>query len=145
MNLAEINIARLRAPIDDPLVAPFMNALDKVNGIAERSEGFVWRLKDDSGNATELNYSDDPYIISNASVWRDLPSLQNFVFNTVHKQFMQRKSEWFEILETQHFVMWNVEEGHQPTLDEARIKIALFDQKGASADAFDWEWARLNL
>ena len=49
-HLAQLNIGRFRYPTDDPRMADFMNNLDLVNGLAERSKGFVWRLKDDSGN-----------------------------------------------------------------------------------------------
>lgn len=142
MYLAELNIARLLAPKDDPKVAPFMNALDTINGIAERSDGYIWRLKDDGGNATNIVFSDDDQIISNVSVWRDLVSLEHFVWNTLHKTFFERKHEWFEVFGGSYFVMWWVEEGHQPTIEEAREKLAILDKNGASEEAFDWKWIK---
>ena len=69
MHLAELNIARLKYPFDDPRVAEFADNLDRVNGIAERSEGFVWRLQDDGGDATDIRAFDDPLVIVNMSVW----------------------------------------------------------------------------
>ena len=112
MHLAELNIARLKYPFDDPRVAEFADNLDLVNGIAERSPGFVWRLKDETGNATDIRAFDDPLVIVNMSVWQDAESLEHFVWNTLHKRFYQRREHWFSLMRTQHFVMWWVDEGH---------------------------------
>jgi hypothetical protein len=138
MHLAELNIARLKYPADDPRVAPFMNALDLVNGIAERSEGFVWRLKDESGNATDMKAFDDERIIVNMSVWRDVASFENFVWKTVHKQFYARRDEWFSIMDKQHFAMWWVEDGHSPTIAEAKERLDYLNEHGNSDHAFSW-------
>ena len=51
-HLAQINIAKMLAPIDHPLMADFVANLDAINSIAEKSPGFVWRLKGDDNNAT---------------------------------------------------------------------------------------------
>ena len=138
MHLAELNIARLRYPADDERVAPFMQALDLVNGIADRAEGFVWRLKDDSGNATSIDAFADPLVIVNMSVWRNIESFENFVWKTVHRQFYARRSEWFSILEKQHFVMWHVEEGTIPSLAEAKERLDQLNKHGNSDYAFGW-------
>ena len=138
-HLAELNIARLKYPTSDPRLADFMNNLDRINGLAEAMDGFVWRLKDDSGNATDIKPFDDPNVIANMSVWRDAESLERFVWQTVHKRFYQRKHEWFDALESHHLVMWWVPAGHQPDLDEAIARLALLDEKGPSEDAFGWE------
>ena len=98
MHLAEINVARLRYPLDDPRVADFVDNLDAVNALAERSEGFIWRLKDESGNATQIAAYDDPMIIVNMSVWRSAEDLHAFAYRTVHRRFVQRRKEWFEPL-----------------------------------------------
>lgn len=138
MQLAELNIARLRYPMDDPRVSGFVKGLDVVNGIAERSEGFVWRLKDDSGNATGISAFDDQLFIVNLSVWKDIQSLENFVWKTVHKQFYKRREEWFSIMEKQHFVMWFVEDGHTPSEEEAKERLEHLNEKGNSDYAFGW-------
>src|SRR4051794_30200188 len=90
LHLAELNVARLKYPLDDPRIAEFADNLDLVNGIAERSPGFVWRLKDESGNATDIRGFDDPLVIVNMSVWRNAESLERFVWNTLHKRFYIR-------------------------------------------------------
>ncbi len=138
-HLAELNIAKPRYALDDPRIADFMNALDRVNAIAERSEGFVWRLKDEAGNATAIGGFDDPAIIPNLSVWESAEHLERFVWLTVHKQFYGRRGEWFESREAPHFVMWWVEAGHQPSLAEARERLEYLTAHGPSEHAFGWE------
>jgi hypothetical protein len=140
MQLAEFNVGHLRYPIDDPRVRRFVMALDMVNGIAERMPGFVWRLKGDSGNATEIQVYDDPKIVPNLSVWTDIGSLENFVWKTVHKTFYERREQWFEVLERQNFVMWPVEDGHEPTLAEAKDRLDHLNQYGDSDQAFGWSY-----
>jgi hypothetical protein len=139
MHLAELNIARLKHPFEDPRSAEFADNLDRVNTVAERSDGFVWRLKDDdSGNATDIRAFDDPMVIVNMSVWRDAEHLERFVWNTIHKQFYRKRAEWFALMENQHFVMWWVDEGHRPTLEEAKARLDHFDRHGDSDFAFGW-------
>ena len=141
-NLAELNIGRLAAPTDDPLVAEFMGALDKVNGIGKRMPGFVWMMEGSgepgTGN-TENNIGDDPQFVANLTVWEDADSLRNFVWNTVHKQFYDRREEWFEVMGEQHFVMWWVPEGHEPTLEEALERLEARKARGDSEAAFGWD------
>ena len=77
MNLAQLNVAKLKYPIDDPRVAEFVENLDRVNAVADRSDGFVWRLQDDSGNATDIHVFDDQSIVVNMSVWLDPTALEH--------------------------------------------------------------------
>ena len=145
MHLAELNIGRLIAPTDDPRVAEFMNNLDRVNGLGKRMPGFVWMMEGSgepgTGN-TEAKIGGDPQFVSNLTVWESLESLETFVYNTLHSKFMDRKAEWFEVLGKQHFVMWRVEEGHRPSLEEALEKLAYRERHGDSDVAFGWDWLR---
>ena len=118
-HIAQLNIGRFRYPTDDPRMAAFMTNLDRINALAERSEGFVWRLKDESNNATAIRPESDPTMAVNLSVWESVEALERFVWATVHKQFYNRKGDWFEKLAAPHFVMWPVAAGHIPDLDEA--------------------------
>lgn len=139
-HLAQLNIARLAWPLDDPRVADFAGNLERVNGIADRSPGFVWRLKDEGGDATGIEWdAADPRTIVNMSVWTDVASLEGFVWNTVHRQFYARRAEWFELLEEQYFVMWTVAPGHRPSLDEARERLLHLRRHGPTEHAFGWE------
>jgi len=144
-HLAELNVGRLLAPTDDPRVADFMNNLDRINGLGKRMPGFVWMMEGSgepgTGN-TENSIGDDPQSVANLTVWQDAPSLERFVWGTVHKQFYERRTEWFEILGQMHFVMWWVPAGHQPTLDEASARLAHLRENGDSAHAFGWSFLR---
>ncbi|MEO0829474.1 MAG: DUF3291 domain-containing protein, partial [Pseudomonadota bacterium] len=108
-HLAELNIGRLVADADDPRIADFMNGLDRINGLAKRMPGFVWMMEGSGepgrGN-TDVKIDDDPRFISNLSVWESLATLETFVWDTVHKQFYDRKAEWLDVMGEMHFVMW---------------------------------------
>lgn len=142
-HLAELNIGRLLAPTDDPRVAEFMGALDRVNGLGKRMPGFVWMMEGSgtpgTGN-TENCIAGDPQSVANLTVWTDIASLEQFVWNTVHRQFYQRRAAWFEVLDKMHFVMWWVPQGHRPTLEEGLERLEHLRANGASAYAFGWDW-----
>ncbi len=138
-HLAQLNIGRFRYSTDDPRMADFMNALDLVNGLAERSKGFVWRLKDESGNATNFRPFPDPQMAVNLSVWENAEALERYVYQTVHKRFYGRREEWFEKLDRPHFVMWWIAAGHIPTLAEAKERLDHLAAHGPSEYAFGWE------
>ena len=140
MHLAEFNLGLLRYPIDDPRVRRFVMALDTVNEIAERMPGFVWRQKFVAADGGVPDYG-DPRAVPNLSTWVDVASLENFVWDTVHKTFYDRREIWFEVLEKQNFVMWWVEDGHQPTLEEARGRLDHLNEFGDSDHAFGWSYA----
>lgn len=142
-HLAQLNIGRLAAPVDDPRVAAFMSSLDRVNGVGKRSPGFVWMMEGSgepgTGN-TENCIAGDPQFVANLTVWTDIVSLEQFVWNTVHRQFYARRAEWFEVMAAQHFVMWWVPAGHRPTLDEGLARLEHLRAYGASDHAFGWDW-----
>ncbi|MEP2784004.1 MAG: DUF3291 domain-containing protein [Pseudoruegeria sp.] len=140
-HLAELNVGRLLAPTDDPRVADFMNALDMVNGLGKRMPGFVWMMEGSgepgTGN-TESAIDGDPQYVANFTVWESVETLENFVWNTVHRQFYDRRKEWFEVLGKMHFVLWWVPIGHEPTLAEALERLDYLNEHGDSDYAFGW-------
>jgi len=138
-HIAELNVARLKHDINDPRIADFVNNLNRVNAAAERSDGFVWRFKDESGSPDGMTRETDPMVIPNLSVWRDVRSLESFVFKTVHKRFYDRRAEWFEVMDRMHFVMWPVAIGYEPTLEEALQKLDQYNADGSSDEAFGWD------
>ena len=145
MHLAELNIARLLAPTDDPQVAEFMANLDRINGMGKRMPGFVWIMEgagtEDTGNR-ETKLFGDPQYVPNLTVWEDFESLTTFVHQTLHAKFMARKAEWFHHVDKPQFVMWWIAEGHIPTLDEALERLTHLQDKGDSDHAFGWDWMR---
>ena len=144
-HLAELNIGRLIAPTDDPRVAEFMAALDRVNGLGKRMPGFVWMMEGSgepgTGN-TDAKVGGDPQFISNLTVWESVETLENFVWNTVHRQFYERRAEWFEVPGSLHIALWWVPVGHRPTLDEALARLAHLQENGDSDQAFGWKYLK---
>lgn len=97
--LAQINVARMKgASIDDPVMKEFVDNLDKINSLAESSKGFVWRLKDETNNATHLNPYSDEQVIINISVWETIEDLESFVYRSFHTDFLRRRKEWFSLI-----------------------------------------------
>ena len=141
LHLAELNVGRLLAPTDDPRVAGFMAALDRVNGLGKRMPGFVWMMEGSvapgTGN-TETKIGGEPQFVSNLTVWENVEALELFVWNTVHRSFYERRHEWFEVLGQMHFVMWWVPAGHRPTLEEALERLEYRRKHGDSDHACGW-------
>ena len=138
MHLAEINVARLRYPLDDPRIADFVDNLDRINALAEESPGFVWRLKDESGNATRIDAYEDPLIIVNMSVWTSVEALYEFAYRTMHRRFVQKRKEWFELFGAAYLALWWVEEGRFPDVAEGRRRLAHLERFGPAAHAFNF-------
>ncbi|MEZ9953637.1 DUF3291 domain-containing protein [Vibrio splendidus] len=139
MKLAQLNIALAKYPLDAPEIKEFVDNLELVNGIAESSEGFVWRLKDESGDATNIQAFDDPNMIVNMSVWDSVDSLTNFMFRTHHRDFMRRKGDWFHRLPEDTYVLWWIEEDHIPTLEEAIERLEHLRETGDTPYAFTFK------
>jgi Domain of unknown function (DUF3291) len=140
-HLAQLNIGRLRGTRNDPAMAGFFDNLDRINRMAERMPGFVWRLKDDSGNATNIPWVGDPAFAVNLSVWESVEALEKFVWQTAHTKVYNRKAEFFEKPASPHFVMWWIDEGHIPTLQEAKERLDHLTACGPGEFSFGWETA----
>jgi len=138
-HLAQLNVARALDDLESPRLADFMAALDRVNAVAERSPGFVWRLKSGAGNATDIKVGDDARLIVNLTVWETPAHLEQFVWNTVHARVYEKKSKWFEPMSTPHFVMWWIPVGHVPTVEEAMDRLSELAARGPAERAFGWE------
>jgi uncharacterized protein DUF3291 len=132
--LAQINIAELKAPLDSPQLKDFVDNLDRINTLAEGAPGFVWRLTGDGNDATSLRPMGEKIIV-NYSIWRDVESLKEFVYKTAHVEILKRKREWFERMSLP-YVLWWVPAGYIPTVAEAVARLELLRAKGASPDAF---------
>jgi hypothetical protein len=137
-HLAQLNIGRILHPLTDPRVKDFMDGLEQINALAERSEGFVWRLQTESGNATDVHHpwSEDPFALVNMSVWETPEDLKQYVYRSGHMAYLQRKAEWFEKPTQAHYVLWWIPRGHIPTLEEARDRLEHYRRHGATAHAF---------
>ena len=134
--LAQVNIAQLNVPIDHPDVQDFVDGLAPINAQAEASGGFVWRLKDDGGDATHIAYDPNPLLIVNLSVWESIEALKAFTYSPEHLAYLRRRREWFSRLATPHFCMWWGAAGHRPTPVEARERLNELETHGPTPAAF---------
>ncbi len=137
--LAQVNIARMLAPLDDPVMTDFVNNLDRINAVAERSEGFVWRLVDDANNATSLRIIDDEYLIVNMSVWESMDHLFSFTYQSDHLEIFKRKKEWFSRIAKAHLACWWVAENYKPTIRDAEQRLEYLDVHGETPLAFTFK------
>ena len=135
-HLAQINIGRLVAPLDDPRIADFIAQLDPINALAESTPGFVWRLKSDSGNATDIAYNDDPFVIVNMSVWESLEAPRDYVYRSQHTNVLKDRSKWFEKMDKPHYCLWWIPAGHLPSVGEGRERLEHYQLYGATPFSF---------
>ena len=139
--LAQLNIGVLKGPIDSPVMADFVANLDRINALAESTPGFVWRLQTEEGNATAIRPYEDEKIAVNMSVWRDVESLNKYVYSSEHVQIMRRRREWFEKMDQAFLVLWWVPRGHRPGIEEAKARLEVLRAKGPTAEAFTFRRA----
>ncbi|MFB6806539.1 DUF3291 domain-containing protein [Streptomyces sp. NPDC056387] len=136
VHLAQINVATLRHPLDDPRMAAFVELLDPVNAAADSAPGFVWRLVEEGAvDATALRPAGEDVIV-NMSVWETQEALWDFTYRSGHLEVMRRRREWFERHVEAHLVLWWIPAGHLPTVDEALERLADLQAHGPSPRAF---------
>lgn len=138
-HLAQVNIAKMRAPIDSPIMAEFVAQLDAINAVAEAAPGFIWRLQSEAGNATSIRVFDDLMLIINMSVWESVEALFEYTYRSDHVDIFRRRGDWFERMETPHMALWWIPAGHIPTPQEAKDKLALLEREGATPLAFTFK------
>ena len=136
-HLAQLNIATIRHDLDSPEMADFVDNLDNINMLGERSPGFVWRHMDDTGASTATRPFADANILINFTVWEDVDSLRQFAYKTEHVDFLRRRREWFAPAPGYPVgVMWWIPAGTIPTLDDAVVRIELLRDEGPTPKAF---------
>ncbi|MEU3922560.1 DUF3291 domain-containing protein [Streptomyces sp. NPDC029004] len=134
--LAQVNIARLKFPLDSTELKDFVDGLDPVNAVADAADGFVWRLKSESGNATDVPVFGDEWLIVNMSVWRDTHALTAFMYQGQHRELLSRRYEWFERVQEAMTALWWVDSGHRPTVAEAEKRLLHLREHGPTPEAF---------
>ncbi|MEV0093397.1 DUF3291 domain-containing protein [Streptomyces sp. NPDC050738] len=134
--LAQVNIARLKAPLDSPELKPFMDGLEPVNAVADAADGFIWRLQTEAGDATELRVFGDDWLMINMSVWRDPNALTAFMYQGQHRELLGRRYEFFERIEEAMTALWWVPAGHRPTPQDAEARLVELRENGPTATAF---------
>lgn len=134
--VAQLNVARLLAPLDAPALVDFVDALEPINAMADAAPGFVWRLQTEDGDATAIRAFDDDMVIVNISVWRSIEALADFAYRSSHRDVMVRRRQWFEPMAEAYLVLWWVPEAHRPSVEEGRARLDRLRTRGPSPDAF---------
>jgi hypothetical protein len=134
--IAQMNVGIIKGPLDSPIMADFAANLDRINALADRSPGFVWRLQTEEGNATAIRPFADENLLVNMSVWRDLESLSEYVYRSAHAEILQRRREWFERMSEAYLVLWWVPAGHRPSIEEGVGKLEWLRTHGPTPEAF---------
>ncbi len=135
-HLAQINIAQAKDQMESDVMKGFVERLDEINALAEASPGFIWRLQDESGNASEIQVFDDPLLLINMSVWQDIDSLKHYVYRSAHVDLLRDRDAWFNKTVQAHQALWWVPAGHVPSEREGVERLQHLQQHGPTAMAF---------
>jgi hypothetical protein len=141
VQLAQVNIARMKTPLDDAAMAGFVARIEEINALADGSPGFVWRLGGAAGEGSSLYLRpyDDDRILFNMSVWRSVEALHAFVYRSAHVQLFRQRSDWFHRFDGSFVALWWVPEGHVPSVDEAKARLAHVEAHGPTPHAFTFK------
>lgn len=135
-HLAQINVAFAKADMESAVMQGFASRLEEINALADRSPGFVWRLQDDTGDATSILVFDEPLLLVNVSVWESLDALKNYVYQSLHVELLRHRDAWFNAMKESHLALWWIPAGHIPTTAEAKQKLEHIRQHGPTGEAF---------
>ena len=138
-HLAQANIARMRAPREDPLMKPFYDQLEYINSVADRAPGFVWRLQGPEGDATAIRVFEDERILFNMSVWESVDALYDYVYRSDHLGPLRDRRNWFEKLDSPTVVLWWIPAGTPPTVEAARERFDRLNRDGPTPFAFTFK------
>lgn len=110
-DLAQVNVSRLLAPLDTPLLADFVDRLADVNAAGEGAPGFPWCLQGEGGDATDVqafgwDVAGSHGTIVNLTPWTSPRSLVDFVFSPVHLTVMCRWRTWFHRVAEATTALW---------------------------------------
>ena len=135
-HIAQVNVALAKANMESIVMQGFVSRLDEINALADRAEGFVWRLQESGGSATSIRVFDDPLLLVNMSVWQSLKALKQYVYKSLHVELIRDREGWFNKVHEAHQALWWVTAGHIPSIQEAKQKLEHIGEHGPSRDAF---------
>jgi len=138
-HIAQMNIARMQAPLEDPVMAGFVAKLEEINQLADDSPGFVWRFQSEGGDSTYLRPYDDDRILFNMSVWESVDSLKRYVYKSAHSEVMRNRREWFEKMSDAYSVLWWIKAGNIPSVREAKLRLEYLQKNGPSKHVFTFK------
>lgn len=135
-HIAQVNVAQAKAGTESEVMQGFVSRLDEINALADRADGFVWRLKEDSGSATAIRVFDDPLLLINMSVWANVESLKHYVYKSLHVELIKDREAWFNKMGESYQALWWIPAGHIPSIEEAQKQLEYIRKHGPSAQAF---------
>lgn len=138
-HIAQVNIGKIVAPLDDPIMHGFVSMLEEVNLLADKSPGFVWRLQSEEGDATGYRPYNDDRVIVNMSVWESVELLKDYVYKGLHVTVMKQRHQWFEKYDGPYMALWKIEPGHEPTIEEAKQRLDHLTIHGDTDYAFGFK------
>lgn len=138
-HIAQINIARILAPITDPIMSEFMTQLPPINALADQSPDFVWRLQSESGDATSIKVYDDDFVIVNLTVWESVDALREYIYKSAHQGVLRDRKRWFEKFDGPYYALWWVPAGHNPSTEEGKERLDHLREHGDTAFAFSFK------
>jgi len=138
-HLAQINVARMLAPLDDPIMADFVAQLDAINAVADQSQGFVWRLQTEEGNATSINAFENDCILVNMSVWESVEVLHQYTYRSQHAGVFRDRKKWFVPYDGPYFTLWWIPAGHIPSVEEGKERLEMLRLNGPTPEAFTFK------
>jgi hypothetical protein len=133
-HLAQINIAK--AKMDSEIMKGFVDRLDEINQLADQFAGFIWRLQTEDGDSTGIRAFNDPNLIINMSVWKDIKSLKSYVYKSAHVELIRDRQAWFNKMLESQIALWWVPVGHIPSIEEGKQKLDLLDKNGPNENVF---------
>lgn len=135
-HLAQVNVARLREPLDAPSMRGFVAAITPIDRLAAAAPGFVWRFGSEEGHGVCVQPADHGPIFVNLSLWQDYDSLHQFVYRSAHAGHLRRRSRWFEPVQQPSTALWWVPAGTRPALEDALRRLGYLRDHGPSPRAF---------
>jgi hypothetical protein len=134
--LAQLNIAAMREPLESPAMGDFVANLERINALADAADGFVWRLQDEAGDATGIKPFGDELEIINLTVWESIEALADFTYRSGHVDLLRRRREFFEAPVAPILCMWWIPEGTIPAVEDAITRLEHLRTHGPTAHAF---------
>ena len=139
-HIAQLNIGRIVAPLNDPIMADFANNLNQINQLGANTPGFVWQLLSDEGDSTAFRILNDDSLFVNFTVWETIDALFDFAYKSQHVEFFRRRREWFTKMEDLPVLtLWWIPANHTPTLEEAQEKLLYHREHGPTPLAFTFK------
>jgi Domain of unknown function (DUF3291) len=129
-------VGRIRAPLESPVLAGFVAALEPINQLADEAPGFVWRLQTEAGDATAIRLFDDDMLLINMSVWESVAALAAFTYDSPHRDVLRGRRQWFEKMTEAYLVLWWIPAGTLPTPSDAKAKLGHLRRHGPTPEAF---------